>query len=75
MEPGPDLEDDDDDLISIALQDVIYNEVKPQVPNALAKLLDMVQEAVEQLFHTAPLSAEQGIRTVAYDTVEHVVLD
>lgn len=74
VEPGPALEDDDH-LIATALQEVIANEVKSQVTNALGTIADMVEESVEQRLCAATLSAQMGICSVLYDAVEHGILD
>lgn len=64
----------DEDSIAPLLQEGISAEVKSQVTNALAAVLGTAEEAVEQFFHAAHLSAQAGIRTVVYDAVEHEIL-
>lgn len=54
---------------------MIANEVKSKLAIALATKLDMVEEAVECFLRAANFSAEAWVCTVAYDAVEHVILD
>lgn len=50
VETEPALEEANDS-IATAIQEVIADEVKWQVRNAIAAILDMAEEAVEHLFH------------------------
>lgn len=54
---------------------MISDEVSSQVRNVLATLLDLVEDAVEQLFRAAIFNAYGGFRSVGYDDVKHVLLD
>lgn len=74
LEPGA-APDDDDDLIITSLQEVIVDEARSLVTNMLAAVPHMGKEAVEQLFLGDTHSAQGGICTMTYDTVEHVILD
>lgn len=74
VKPEPTL-DKDDESIAIALHEVISDEVKSHMANALATILHKVEGAVEQLFRAATLSAQGRVRTMVYSTVKHVVLD
>lgn len=38
------------DLVSTALQNLVINEIQSQVPNAPAKILDIVKEAFERFY-------------------------
>lgn len=73
MGPGPTPEDDDDWIV-MALQGVIADEVKSQIANPLATILDMMEEAAGQLFWAVSSSGQRRIRYVVYDAVEHVIL-
>lgn len=48
---------------------MIADKVKSQVTNALVKILDILKEAVAQLFCEATLSAQNGFCTVVYDNL------
>lgn len=56
MESGPTPEDEDD-LIPTALRDELADDVKVQVANAMAAILELFEEYFEQLFQAATLSA------------------
>lgn len=67
--------EEDDDLIATVLQEVIANEVRSQVTNALATMLHMMEKTVEQFFLSATLGARGGILIVVYDAVEQITID
>lgn len=74
MEPGPTSEGYDDS-IAIELKEVIADEVKSHVANALATILVTVEEAVEQLFRATTVTPQVVIRTVVYVAVDPVIFD
>lgn len=57
------LEEDNESIATVE-QEVIADEVKSQVPSALAADRDIVEGPVEQLFCSAALSAQGGIHSV-----------
>lgn len=73
-EPGP-AQENEDDLIATALQEVITDEMKSQVANELETIPDMAEEAAKLLFRADNLSAQVAIRTAVYDAVEHLIID
>lgn len=73
VKPVPAPKDDDESTAS-AMQKLISNEVKSQVAHALSTIPDMVKEAGEQFFRTAPISAQKGIHNVVHDAVKHANL-
>lgn len=60
LEPGP-APENDDDRVAITLQELITDQVRSQIANTLATILDMGKEAVDQLLHAATLSAQGRI--------------
>lgn len=73
VESGP-APEDGDDSIATALQEVIPDEVKSQVKNAMVEVLVMVEGAVEHLFQASTPSAQGGICTMMYGALENVIL-
>lgn len=53
-----------DDSIATALPEEVADEVKQQLKNVMAAILELVEVAVEQLFRAVTLSAHGEIRTV-----------
>lgn len=72
MRPGPSQKDDDDSIAPV-LQEVIANEVKARVPNAVKTVSYIGEPAVEPIFCAPTHGARGGIGTVVYDAVEHVI--
>lgn len=58
---------DENDSIATSLQDVIANEVKLQIANALMAIPDLVEEVTEKLFCTTIFSAQGVIHIAVYD--------
>lgn len=56
------------------LQGIIADGVKLQVENALAAILELIEEAAEHIFRAASFSARGGVRTVVCDDVQHLTL-
>lgn len=69
------IPEDERDSIAPGLQDVITDELKSQVSNGLLATPEMVDQAVEQIFCAASLSARGCIRSVVPDAVEYIIFD
>lgn len=63
MEPEH-AHDNDDVSIATALEEVIADEAKSQVTNAWVTILEMLEKAVEQPFHSTNLNAQGEIRSM-----------
>lgn len=61
--------------MATSLQEMIVDKVKSHIAKALATILYRVEEAVEQLLGAATLNALVRIRTVVYNTIEHVIIE
>lgn len=70
--PGPVPEYENISIIN-ALQGVFRDEVQSQVASSLEEILDMLEEAVEQLFCTFIHLAEKGICTVVLEAAEYAI--
>lgn len=57
------------------LQEVIADEVSSQAANALVAIPDMMEDDAEQIFPAAIHNAQEGISSVMYDALEHVIHD
>lgn len=57
------------------IQEVFADELNQQVENALASVLEIVADVVQQLFRTSNLNEQGGIRTAVYHAVKHVTLN
>lgn len=74
MEPGT-AQENEVNYTTTAVQVVIADEVKSQVANPLAATVELVKEAVEQLFRAITNNAQCGVHTVVYDALKHVICD
>lgn len=78
QEPQVDSETTPEDKkgsITTALQEVIDDKVEPQAANALATILQHVEEAAEHLFWATPLDGQGETCTVVHESWEHITLD
>lgn len=62
-------QEDAKNSVETMLQDVIADEVKQRVENALMAILELVKETAEQLFRAANLSVQAGICTFLYEAM------
>lgn len=67
--------EDENVLNAIALREMLAEKGKSPVANALAPILENVEQQVEQFFQATILSAQRGICTGLFDVLKHGILN